>query len=169
MIHKLGNIKDVDTIPHLCTGANNAVTKFTKILTEMYGEDRDVDHDMGGYVLYTEKGTSINDLKNAFDFEENTIEYVQEFEDDVIAAIYIISTEFAVVLVMHLVDAPNIICNAISKNTYKIRINEVLSKQVCIEAQTLNDALIKVRKEYDAGNIILSADDFISVDFKEEG
>lgn len=123
MIFKLGNIEDVKVIPNLCLGANNALSKFTRILTEMYGADRDVDHDMGGYVLYAEKGTSINELKNAFNYEENTFEYVQRFENDVIAAIYIISTEFAVVLVMHLDDAPD---------------------------------------------IILSADDFISVDFKEE-
>lgn len=168
MIHKLGNVEDVKTIPNLCLGAKNAISKFTKILTEMYGSDRDVDHDMGGYVLYAEKGTSINELKNAFNYEENTFEYVQEFEDDVVAAIYVISTEFAVVLVMHLDNAPDIIRNAIAKTTYKIRINEILSRQVCVEAQSLDDALDKVREEYDAGNIILSADDFISVDFKEE-
>ena len=75
MIYKVGNTKDVETIPNLDDNAKDAVSEFATIFTEMYGSDRDIDHDMGGYILYATEGTTTEQIKEAFDYDEFPLEY----------------------------------------------------------------------------------------------
>ena len=79
----------------------------------MYGSDRDVDNDYGGYILFATKGTTNEEIKAVFDYEANLVEYTELHDDNICAAIYITSTEFGVVLIMHLDDAPDIIRQSI--------------------------------------------------------
>jgi hypothetical protein len=78
------------------------------VLTNFYGEDRDIDNDDGGYVLYCEKGTLPEDIKSFFDYSENVLECVNKITNtDFFSATYILNNEFAVILVIHSDDIPD--------------------------------------------------------------
>jgi len=168
MIYKIGNTKEIDNIPGLKEGEREAITKFAKILTEMYGGDRDIDHDMGGYILFATKGTTDDEIKEKFDYSEYLVEYIEEFEDNTYAAVYLVSTEFAVVLIMSGDDFPAEIYDDAERQTFNIIIQETLSKKVRVNAVTPQEAMRKVKTEYKHGEIVLTADDFTEVTFKEE-
>ena len=119
MIHKIGNVKDIDKLTNLSDNEKSVIHKFANILTSMYGSDRDIDNDYGGYILFATKGTTNEEIKAVFDYEANLVEYTELHEDNICAAIYITSTEFGVVLIMHLDDAPDVIRNNIRKQSYK--------------------------------------------------
>ena len=63
MIHKLGNICDVAKLKHINVSVKETLLDYTSVLTNLYGEERDIDNDDGGYVLYCEKGTLPEDIK----------------------------------------------------------------------------------------------------------
>ena len=105
MIYKLGNITDLTHLPPLDETTYDMLYEFTRVLTDEYGADRDIDHDDGGYVLYAEPGTSSSQLKEGFDYTRHTIEYVNR-KDSLCAAMYILHNEYAVVIVMAIADAP---------------------------------------------------------------
>ena len=44
---------------------------------------------------------------------------------------------------------------------YKIRIEETLSKDVIVEAESPEEATLFVKQNYDDGEIVLTADDFV--------
>lgn len=165
MIYKIGNVDDVDMISQFTEDAKKAVTKFAKILTEIYGADRDVDHDYGGYVLYVTKGTDVEDIKKYFDYDAFPLEFAELFGDDICAAIYITSTEYAVVIVMSIEDIPEDIYNSLPQTEYRVQINETLVKAFSVEAISKKDAVRKVKEAYNASEIILTADDFSDVEF----
>jgi hypothetical protein len=48
---------------------------------------------------------------------------------------------------------------------FKITIEEVLAKEVEVEAKNVSDAIDIVKKQYRNGDVVLSADDFVDVDF----
>lgn len=120
MIHKIGNVKDIDKISGISDNEKSVIHKFANILTSMYGSDRDIDNDYGGYILFATHGTTNEEIKAVFDYEENVPEYTELHKGNICAAIYITSTEFGVVLIMHLDDAPNIIRQSIL-NTSEVR------------------------------------------------
>jgi len=49
--------------------------------------------------------------------------------------------------------------------TYAIEIKETLSKTIEIEAPNEEAALLKIKELYQQQEIVLSADDFVTVDF----
>ena len=49
-----------------------------------------------------------------------------------------------------------------------VRIKEVLSRTVDVNAETELDALDIVKQDYDNGEIVLDADDFVDVEFYVE-
>ena len=167
MIYKVGNVKDVEGIPYLTDEVKNILLEKVNILTEAYGEYRDVDHDYGGYVLYVTKGTDVKTIKEMFDYTEYPIEYADAYEPDICVVLYIPSTEYAVVLVMSLDDVPDEIRAHISKQVYEIRIEETLAKTVRIEAATKYEAITIAKKKYKDGELILTADVFEDVKFEE--
>ena len=115
MIYKIGNVKDVDKIPNLTENVRSILLEKANILTTEYGEDRDVDNDYGGYILFATKGTALEEIKAVFDYKEYTPEFTETYEPDISATTYITSTEFGVVLIIHFDDAPDVIRNSISK------------------------------------------------------
>ena len=167
MIYKIGNIKDVDNVPETEKHAKPAITKFAKILSDMYGADRDIDRDLGGYILYATKDTTDDEIKEKFDYSEYLVEYIEEFEGNIYAAVYILSADFAVVIITHADDFPGEIYDDAERQTYTITIEETLSKQVRVNAVTPQEAIRKVKTEYENSEIILTADDFTAVNFKE--
>lgn len=52
------------------------------------------------------------------------------------------------------------------KNKYKIEITETLQKIVELEADNKEDAMHKVMKMYKNSEVILDANDFVDLDFK---
>lgn len=50
---------------------------------------------------------------------------------------------------------------------YKVEITETLQKVVEVEADTLNEAILKVCEGYNHEQHILDANDFVGVDIKE--
>ena len=113
MIYKIGNVKDVDKIPNLEENIRSILLEKANILTTEYGEDRNVDHDYGGYILYATKGTAFEEIKAVFDYKEYTPEFTETFEPDISATTYITSTEFGVVLIIHIDDATDSILGGV--------------------------------------------------------
>ena len=52
--------------------------------------------------------------------------------------------------------------------THKVRITETLVKVVSVEAELIEDAINIVIDNYDSQDIVLSADDFLDVEFDKE-
>ena len=57
--------------------------------------------------------------------------------------------------------------NSKPMNTYKIEIQELLSKVIEIEASSAEEAIDKAREMYRAEEIVLDADDWVGTEIKE--
>lgn len=109
MVYKFGNVKDLETLPPIDSETYGVLFEFTSVLTSEYGEERDIDNDDGGYVLYAVPGTEAEEIKAIFDYTSHTIEYVNrtlQAEPPLCSALYLLHNEFAVVIVMSIADAP---------------------------------------------------------------
>lgn len=106
MIYKIGNVCDMKSLPQIDFGLFVLLHNYASVLTNVYGEHRDVDHDDGGCVYYIEKGTDIEELKHSFDFSKYTVEYANEFENGIISVTYLLNNDYAVILVLSKEDLP---------------------------------------------------------------
>ena len=110
MIYKLANPKDVDKIYGIDEPTRNTLIKYTKILSEEYGEERDVDNDYGGYVLYVPLGTNTDDLKDVFDYTEygaECVEFIENSKPVMCVIVYVTSCDYGVVIVISPNDMPD--------------------------------------------------------------
>ncbi len=73
---KVGTKKDLSKISHLPMNIQNAVCADVEILDNFYGADRNIDVDMGGFVVVCDKGEKL-DIVN-FNKNFDTPEYIQE-------------------------------------------------------------------------------------------
>ncbi len=105
MVYKLGNYRDMESLPSLDSTTEDILYSYTSVLSYEYGEERNVDTDDGGYVLYALPGTNSEELKAYFDYTKHTPEYVDKY-GSICVAMYIIHNEYAVVIVMSIADAP---------------------------------------------------------------
>lgn len=48
--------------------------------------------------------------------------------------------------------------------TFEIEVNEILSRVICIDAESQSDALLKVKEMYRNEEIVLDADDYIETE-----
>ena len=108
MIHKIGNVKDISSIPNLSPEARKTLFEFANVLTQEYGEDRDIDKDYGGFILYAEEGTNIEEIKSQFNYTEHTMEFIERSftEPYIYTILFLTSCEYGVVIVMYASDAP---------------------------------------------------------------
>lgn len=109
MVYKLGNLKDLKSLPAMDKVTYGTLFELISVLSYEYGEDRNIDNDDGGYVLYATPGTSPEEIKTVFDFSAHTIEYVNrtlQAEPPICSALFLIGNDFAVVIVMSIADAP---------------------------------------------------------------
>lgn len=111
MVYKIGNIKDLESLPSMDDVTTTTLYEYAKVLTYEYGEDRDIDHSDGGYILYATEGTPAEDIKEYFDYTQNTIEYVNR-SGHICSAMYLLTNDFAVVIVLSIADAPKEITDA---------------------------------------------------------
>ncbi|MDK0685286.1 hypothetical protein P5F08_04350 [Clostridium perfringens] len=78
------------------------ISEFIEIFNENYGENRDVDKDLGGYVLVVESIEDVKELKNG-----RLKDILPEYTDDIIcsegvsytSSLFLISDDFSVVVV----------------------------------------------------------------------
>ncbi len=105
MVYKFGNIADVATIPFAHEKAREICAQYARVLTAEYGEDRNIDTSDGGYILYAMPGTRSEEIKAYFDYSKYTVEYVDVF-GEVCSALYLLSNDYGVVIVMSVADAP---------------------------------------------------------------
>ena len=112
MIHKLGTMNDLATLSSLNSKVRKIIENDLIMFDENYGSDRDIDNDYGGYVLYCDYGTKKEELKEIFNYTEHTPEFV-----DLILgychAVYVLSDEYAVSVIISIDDAPKEIKNEI--------------------------------------------------------
>ena len=113
MVYKIGNVSDLTKIPIADDKAKEILYHFAKVLTTEYGENRNIDTDDGGYILYALPGTDVKEIKDGFDYSQNTLEYGEAFED-VCYAVYILSADYGVVIVMSTSDIPEEILKEIN-------------------------------------------------------
>ena len=109
MVYKLGNVSDLALLPSIDQHTWRMLYEFTSVLTNEYGEGRNVDSDDGGYVLYAEPGTSCEKVKACFDYSTHTIEYINcdlDAPSPLCATFFLLSNEYVVVIVMSIDDGP---------------------------------------------------------------
>ena len=75
MIYKIGNIADMKNLPPLEKHFALFLTNCARDLTKVYGAERNIDNDDGGYLLYVEKGTPHDEIQKCFDYTAHTLEY----------------------------------------------------------------------------------------------
>ena len=105
MVYKFGNISDLATIPFAHEKAREICAQYARVLTSEYGEERNIDTSDGGYILYAMPGTRSEEIKAYFDYSKYTMEYVDVF-GEVCSALYLLSNDYGVVIVMSVADAP---------------------------------------------------------------
>lgn len=118
MIYKIGNVSDLSKIPVTSDKAKEILYHFANVLTTEYGEHRNINADNGGYILYALTVTTAEEIKEIFDYTQNILEYGETFED-VCYAVYILSADYGVVIVMSTADIPKEILKEI-KNKKEI-------------------------------------------------
>lgn len=109
MVYKLANVDDLKAVPIADQRTYDMLYEFTSVLTNEYGAGRNVDTDDGGYVLYATPGTPGEEVKAWFDYTVHPVEYVNrdlKASQPLCAAMYILSNEFVVVIIMSISDAP---------------------------------------------------------------
>ena len=108
MVYKLGNLKDLESLPPMDEVTYSTLFEFTSVLTNEYGADRDINNDDGGYVLYATPGTDAEEVKVMFDYSAHTIEYVNrtlQADPPICSALFLLNNDYAVVIVMSIADA----------------------------------------------------------------
>lgn len=73
---KIGTKNDLNKISHLPIHIKNAISEDIKIFDENYGKERNIDVDMGGFVVVCEKNEYVH-IEN-FQKEFDIPEFIQE-------------------------------------------------------------------------------------------
>ena len=113
MVYQIGNVSDLEKIPIASDKAKEILYHFSKILTSEYGEERDIDS-VGGYILYALPGTNAEEIKERFDFTQNSLEY-GDICKGVCYAVYVLGADFGVVIVSSTDTMPDEIVKEIIK------------------------------------------------------
>lgn len=107
MIHKLGNLKDLENIKVNDEAIYRELHEFLSVLSSEYGEDRDIDTSDGGYVLYCEVGTSLEELEKMFNYKA-VFDWSANVKSEIpyCTSLYFLNNEYCVTLIMAIQDAP---------------------------------------------------------------
>lgn len=112
MVYQLGNLSDLDTLPLIDDTALELLHHHLQILDDNYGSNRNLTESDGGYVLYAVPETNIEEINAFFDISTHTPEWVNRY-GNLCEALYLITNEFIVVVIMYITDAPTNILNEI--------------------------------------------------------
>lgn len=105
MVYKIGNVKDLNTLPLIDETAKAILYRYVHVLSKEYGEERDTDRNDGGYVLYVPPHIPCENIKTYFDYSKHTAECV-ELHGEICSAMYLLNNEYMVIIVMWAVDVP---------------------------------------------------------------
>ena len=105
MVYKIGNISDLESIAITDENAYALLSQYARLLSYEYGENRNIDMDDGGVVLYATPGTKSEDIKAYFDYSKHTVESVDRF-GSLVVAMYILHNEYVVLIVMSEAGTP---------------------------------------------------------------
>ena len=122
MVYKIGNTEDIKNLPSMTESIRERVSELARALSILYGKNRNVDSDDGGYILYVEPGTTAEELKQAFDYTSHTVEYIScdyTSSPPVLSVFYVLNNEFTVSIVMSADDAPDEIRKEIEEDCKK--------------------------------------------------
>lgn len=114
MVYKIGNVADLWILSLIDDTALELLYHYARVLTDEYGENRNIDTDDGGFLLYAPSGTPTEEIKACFDYMKHCVESVDRF-GDLLAATYILHNEFAVTIILSAADAPTEILNEIDE------------------------------------------------------
>ena len=112
MVYKIGNIADLESLPLVDDTALELLCHHARVLSHEYGENRNVEEDDGGYILFAPSGMNAAELKAFFDISKHTVEYVNTY-GNLCEAVYLLNNDYAVVIIMSIADAPIEILNKI--------------------------------------------------------
>ena len=110
MVYKIGNITDLATIPITDGKTFELLYHYARVLTSVYGQERNVNEDDGGFILYAPPGTKAEEIKDYFDYTKHTVESVDRY-GQLYSAMFILSNEFVVTIVA---DIPSQFINEIN-------------------------------------------------------
>ena len=105
MVYKIGNIKDLEALPPMDKCTKELLYHYAKILSSEYGEERDIDHSDGGYILYATSNATDEDIKAYFDYTRHRAECVERY-GEVYSAMYLLNNEYVVTIVARIADMP---------------------------------------------------------------
>lgn len=105
MVYKIGNISDLENIPIPNKETFNLLYYYASVLTYEYGQERNVDTDDGGFILYCSPNTKAEDIKAFFDFTKHTVESVDR-HGELVVAMWILNNEFVITIIMSANDVP---------------------------------------------------------------
>ena len=109
MVYKIGNIRDMAFLPLQDDEVRKIIYQQARILSDEYGEYRDVDKDDGGYIIYIESGTDTQNAKKYFDYSKATPEQVDVVETStckLYSALFLLNNEYSITIIMHESDVP---------------------------------------------------------------
>jgi len=109
MVYKIGNIRDMAFLPLQDDEVRKIIYQQARILSDEYGEYRDVDKDDGGYIIYIEPGTDTQNAKKYFDYSKATPEQVDVVETStckLYSALYLMHNEYGITFIAHEENAP---------------------------------------------------------------
>ena len=108
MVYKLGNVADMSKLPSIDEKIRKVILDNLNILEENYGKDRDINEDNGGYILYAEPKTTVNEVLSYFDYEEYLPEHVLQIDStpSYCKSLYLTSDEFGIIILTAMDDTP---------------------------------------------------------------
>ncbi len=109
MVYKIGNIRDTAFLPSIDEEVKNIICQQVRILSNEYGEYRNVDKDDGGYVIYAEKGTSTEAIKAIFDYSKpvpEQVDVIPTANGKLYSVLYLLNNEYSVTVIMSEADVP---------------------------------------------------------------
>ena len=104
MIKKVYLKKQLEELSDYPVEVIKSISEIIEILNENYGENRNVDKDLGGYVLVVESVEDVKELKNGM-----LKEILPEYTDEIIcsegvnytSSLFLLSSDFSVVVIAY--------------------------------------------------------------------
>ena len=109
MVYKLGTVSDMRKLEKLPVpvAVRQMLTNDLTILDREYGADRSIDENDGGFLLYCTPNTGKAEIKDFFDAENHLLEWADCIDSSppYCIALYLLSNEYAVEIIMPLNEA----------------------------------------------------------------
>lgn len=105
MIHRLKNQADAKRVKDWDERVMVQVRAVLAILDESYGKDRNIQTDLGGFVLLCDRDTTAEELNETVNISYDLYEWTDKIETDdenYVIAHYLLSSDYSVVTVMPL-------------------------------------------------------------------